>query len=144
MNAIDIAVPRILQAEGFRAFAYDDATGQRVRAPQGNLTWLYGCNLDTEGNQELGQVVARWKLEKLHAELLDYAWYDGADGVRQSVPLEIAFNGGLNDILHYPHFIAAYARQDWPAAAAECTVSDPRLQSRYAKLAQIILTGVSP
>lgn len=143
MSAVDIALPRVKVEEAFRAFAYDDATGLRVRAPKGNLTWLYGCNLDTEGNPELGELVVRWKLDKLHGQLLNYPWYAQADEVRQSVPLDIAFNGGLGDILHYPHMIAAYGRKDWPEASAQCTASDPRLATRYAHLAQIILTGVA-
>jgi hypothetical protein len=39
--------------------------------------------------------------------------------------------------------IAALAKGDWATAANECKVTNPGLAARYAKLAQLLLTGVA-
>jgi len=56
--------------------------------------------------------------------------------------LDIAFNGGLHDLLGYPHMLAAAAKGDWTEAAAQCTEKDPKLDaSRYAPLRALLLSG---
>lgn len=145
--AVEMALQRIVKpsGEGYRQFPYDDATGIRVRAPKGHLTWLYGCNLDTEGTPELGAVIVRMKLEGFHTLLLVHGWYNDANDARKSVFLEIAFNQGLHGLLGYPHMLAAADVSNWSGAALQCTInpdSPPGLIGRYKRLADILLSGV--
>jgi hypothetical protein len=147
MTAVDIAAERISQPteEGFEPFPYDDATRLRVRAPVGNLTWLYGCNLDTEGSQELGQLILGWKLGKLAGQLIGYSWYTAANDARKSVFLDIAFNQGLHGLLGYPSMLHYASVSDWANASAQCTVksSEPEgVKARYRALAAILSSGV--
>jgi hypothetical protein len=86
-------------------------------------------------------VFVQWKLGKNEAVLKQIPWYAALDPYRQSVCLDISFNGGVHDLLAYPHMIAALSRQDWATAATECTAVDPRLKSRYQNLAAILLAG---
>ena len=147
MSAIDYVLARLPREEGTELYPYDDATGLRVRSPTpgSHITWGRGFNLDECGSPELFDVMDRFFLTVLDAQLQKYPWYTAAGAVRASVPLDIAYNGGMHDLLGYPNMIAAFARQDWPAAAAECTDKDPKLDaSRYAPLRAIIINGVSP
>lgn len=146
-TAIEIALARICSQaeEGFKQYPYDDKTGLRVRAPQGHLTWLYGCNLDTEGTPELGKAFVQIKLGKLEDLLLPRAWYSQANEPRKSVFLDIAFNQGLHGLLDYPSMIHFASLGDWSSAARECTVNPdepPGVIARYKRLADILLSGV--
>jgi GH24 family phage-related lysozyme (muramidase) len=148
VSAIDIVLPRLEAEEGFRQYAYNDRTGKRVTcitddpATTGNLTWLYGLNLETAGSKELGELVARWVLGGIEKYLIAYPWYANIDDVRRSVLLDIAFNTGVNGLLKFQRMLAAIGRQDWASAATECHVEDTRLAGRYEKLAQILMTGI--
>ena len=144
MTPVDLVIERIPAEEGFRQFAYDDATGQRVKAPVGNLTWLYGCNLETEGTQELGLLIVRYGLDQRHARLMAYDWYSTLDVPRQSALLDMAYNMGVEGLLHYPHMIAFISGRDWESAANEMHVRQTAVDnSRYEKLRAIIRTGVA-
>jgi hypothetical protein len=145
IDAVEIAVQRLMLEEAFEAFPYNDKTGARVSCqPEGNLTWLYGLNLETEGSRELGTLILRWKVGRFHVELLAYSWYVMMNAPRASVLLDIAYNTGLNGLLHFPKMLTALARRDWETAQTECHVSDPRLKARYDKLGLILLTGAIP
>lgn len=145
--AVEIALHRVIQPneEGFRAYPYDDATSLRVRAPKGHITWLYGCDLDTEGTPALGVVVARFKLETLEQSLAPRDWFAGANDPRKSVFLDIAFNQGLHGLLDYPSMIHYASLGDWVNAAVQCSVkpdSLPGVVARYKRLSDILLSGV--
>lgn len=147
MSAVSVLLTRLTSEEGERMWAYDDATGARVRAPEGNLTWGRGFNLDACGSSGLFDAMELYLVEACDKALQAFDWYaslDRLDGVRASVCLDIAYNGGVHGLLNYPHMITALAHQDWTTAAKECAVSDPKLDaSRYAPLRQILLTGTS-
>lgn len=143
MNAVDILVGRLTREEGERLLPYDDATGLLVRAPKGNLTWGRGFNIMQCGSKGLFDVIERFLIEGCERSLQSYEWYRQADPVRQSVFLDIAYNGGVGGLLHYPHMLAAASAGDWVAAAEECRVADPKLDaSRYAPLRQLLKQGV--
>lgn len=136
MNAIDIALPRLRQEEGFRATLYVDTEGHK--------TIGYGLNIDAGISQRVAAAALQARLEELQEALTKYPWYAPMDSVRQSVLLDIAFNNGLAGLLHFPHMLAAISRQDWASSATECHVENPELAGRYQKLAQLLLTGISP
>lgn len=135
MTAIDLVLPRLRQEEGFRATLYVDT--------QGHKTIGYGLNLDAGISPRVAAAALQAQLEELQEALARYPWYTPLDSVRQSVVLDIAFNSGLSGLLHFPHMLAAISRQDWASAATECHVENPELASRYQKLSQILLTGMT-
>lgn len=142
MSAVDVLETRLTSEEGERMLAYDDATGLIVRAPKGNLTWGRGFNLMTCGSSGLFAVMEHYLLAQLDAQLQAYSWYANAGDVRASVFLDIAYNGGLHDLLSYPSMIHYASVGDWINCAAQCTEKDPALDaSRYAPLRALLLAG---
>jgi len=133
MTAIEIVLPRLKMEEGFRATLYVDTEGHK--------TIGYGLNLDAGLSQRVAAAALQAQLEELQEALAKYPWYAPLDPVRQSVLLDVAFNSGLTGLLHFPHMLAAIARQDWAAAATECHVENPELAGRYQKLSQLLLIG---
>lgn len=144
MSAIDIVLARLKAEEGEKLFAYDDATGARVRAPQGKLSWGRGFNLDACGSSGLFDVMERYLIEEIDHQLKPYSWYGKGGDVRTSVFLDIGYNAGVSGLLHFPSMLAAADREDWASASSECDVSrtNPSLdKSRYAPLRQLLLIG---
>lgn len=142
-DAVSITLNRLVVEEGRKRFAYNDATGAQVTCkPNGNLSIGEGINLEVGlDDEEIDWLTAR-RLGKVAAQLVSYAWYAGADEVRKSVFLDIAFNGGVAGLLHYPKMLGFAAHGDWINAAAECTEKDPKLDaSRYAPLRALLRAG---
>lgn len=135
MNAVDVAISRLKVDEGFRAKPYRDTNRM--------LTIGYGCNLEAGLTPHAAEALLTAQADELHTALAVYCWYEALDEVRQSVCLEIAFNTGLHGLQSFPRMIDALRQQDWATAAQECSVSDPRLAARYAKLAQLLLIGAT-
>lgn len=133
MTAVDIALPRLRQEEGFRATLYVDTEGHK--------TIGYGLNIDAGISQRVAAAALQAQLEELQEALVKYPWYAPLDPVRQSVLLDMAFNNGLSGLLHFPHMLAAISRQDWTSASTECHVENSELAGRYQKLAQLLLIG---
>lgn len=146
-RAIEIFLsrPRIVREEGDRLKPYDDATGKDVVAPVGNLSWGWGFNLMQCGSEELFEVMARFLVTKVDAELSKLPWYAslGSEPTRQSVFLDIAYNAGVYGEVHgFPKMVAYAGTRDWQNCAAQCKVADERLDAqRYAPLRQLILNG---
>ncbi|MDR5729698.1 MAG: hypothetical protein RB191_19960 [Terriglobia bacterium] len=140
MTAIDLFIARERQEEGERNDPYDDATGKTVTAPIGNLTWGRGYNLSEIASPELFDVIDRYLVGHIEAQLMPYAWYQ-IDAPRQSVLLDIAYNAGVVGLLHYVRMLAAIASHDWTEAARQCTSSNPKLHGRYEALSRILVTG---
>ena len=133
MNAIDTVLPRLQTEEGFRSHVYRDT--------EGHQTIGYGFNVDAGISQRCAAALLAAQLDELQDQLATQSWYSALDPVRQSVCLDIAFNGGIHGLMGYPKMIAALAVGNWLGAAAECNVDNPELKSRYAALAQMLLTG---
>jgi hypothetical protein len=137
--ATELTVARLLGEEGMRLLPYDDKTGLPVKAPLGNLSWGIGFNLMKCGSRKLFAAMLRSLLEDLEAQLVTLNWYLTLPDPVQSVCQDIAYNGGIHDLMNYPHMIAALAKGDLLTAANECTEKDPKLDaSRYAPLRAII------
>lgn len=141
MSAIDLFLAREVREEGERADAYDDVTGKTVAAPVGNLTWGRGYFLHQIASPELFDVIDRYLVGNIEAQLMPHAWYQSLDDPRRSVLLDMAYNGGVSGLLHYPHMLAAIQNKDWTEAANQCTTSNPKLQGRYEALSKILATG---
>lgn len=144
--AAELFIARVRVEEGSRHMPYDDATGLTVRAPKGFISWGWGFNLQQCGSEGLFEVMVRYLVAQVETVLLGKEFYAKADPVRQSVFLDIAYNGGVNGLLRgYPKMIAHANAGDWTDAAAECNVADLKLDaSRYAPLRALLLSGASP
>jgi lysozyme len=83
------------------------------------------------------------QLQEIAIALNQYTWYRGCDPVRQSVLIDLAFNDGINGLLHFVHMIAAISRADWQNARAELLNSKAASEnlSRYQSLAKLLLEG---
>lgn len=145
-QAIQIFVARATPEEGLELLPYDDETDAPVKAPVGNLTWGIGFNLMKCGSPGLFAAMLAYMCAAEDTALSEHTWYVQANAARQSVFLDIAYNGGLSGLLNgYPRMIAAATLEDWTGTASQCTVADASLdKSRYAPLRKILLTGVSP
>jgi hypothetical protein len=143
MSAVSVLLGRLTFEEGERSLPYDDATGLPVKAPQGNLSWGRGFDLMQCGSSGLFQVMENYLLTALDNQLQEYPWYAGAGDVRASVFLDIAYNAGLNGLVHgFPKMLAAAASGDWVTASAQCAVENPSLdKSRYEPLRALLLSG---
>jgi hypothetical protein len=143
MSAVSVLLARLTTEEGQRMLPYDDDTDLEVIAPVGNLSWGRGFNLMQCGSSGLFQVMESYLLSVLDSHLRDYAWYTDAGDVRASVFLDIAYNAGLNGLVHgFPHMLAAAASGDWVTASAQCAVENPHLDaSRYEPLRALLLSG---
>lgn len=142
MSAVSVFLARKTREEGDEILPYDDATGKQVRAPVGNLSWGRGYNLMKCGSEGLFDVMDAFLVSALDNKLQAYSWYTGAGDVRASVFLDIAYNGGIHDLLGYPSMLHYASIGDWPNASAQCTEKEPKLdQSRYAPLRALLLSG---
>lgn len=122
-----------------RVLPYDDATELPVAAPKGNLSWGIGFNLMKCGSPGLFACMLRYLLGVIEEDLVQLPWYLNLPDSVQSVCQDIAYNGGVKDLLGYPKMIAAFEAGDLNAAADQCTEKDPKIDaSRYAPLRAII------
>lgn len=91
---------RLQFEEGFRQFAYDDATGEVVKAPKGKLTIAMGWNIQDNGCPlEIAQFVASYFIKKADVELSkDLDFYEKLDEVRKCVLIDMAYNMGVHGL----------------------------------------------
>jgi GH24 family phage-related lysozyme (muramidase) len=142
LTALDLAGERMLERqEGLEIFPYDDATGKRVRAPVGNISWGFGFNLEECGARDLFEDMLTSLIRKIETQLQAFAWYAPLPSAVQSAVLDIAYNAGVGGLLHYPRMIAALEAKDYAGAAAQCQTSNPELQTRYAQLRALIASA---
>jgi len=134
-SAVDVALPRLKDEEGFRARLYRDTKGKQ--------TIGYGFNVDAGISQRAAEALLVTQAQERHEALLAYPWYAALDPIRQSVGLDVSFNAGIDGLLHFVHMIAALARKDWSEAKAELLDSDAArdLPNRYKPLAEILEKG---
>jgi lysozyme len=132
VNLID----QLRRDEGVRYKPYTDTVGKLTIGVGRNLTDV-GLS-DAEVEFLLSSDVAR-----VIEQLSPLAWYVALDPVRQGAVENLAFNLGINGLLHFPHFLAALAAKDWQAAAHELQTSKwaEQVGQRAVRLEQQILSG---
>lgn len=142
--AINLVLARLPVEEGRKPFAYNDATGKRVTCkPGGNLSIGEGINLEEGLAPEEITWLTTNRITILDAKMQPYQWYQNANDARKSVFLDVAFNQGFADLLHYPHMLACATSNDWEGSADNLTDKDPSIdKSRYAPLRAILSSGV--
>lgn len=136
MPAVDLAVTRLQKEEGFRPSLYLDTTGHQ--------TIGYGFNVQAGMTQTQALALLNAQVLELDDALSRYWWWTSLDAVRASVILDLAFNLGLNGLLHFPNMLSAIGVQDWITAHDELLDSDAArlLPARYGALAETLLNGV--
>jgi lysozyme len=137
--------------EGSRPLIYDDATGKtfvKGMTLVGNLSAGIGLNLMIPFDPIELAFLENNRIGKVQDGLLVIPWYAALDPVRQVAMADIAYNIGVHGLLGWPHFLAAMANKDYPAAVAEVK-SDALWISqvgatRSQRLETMILTGQWP
>jgi len=121
MSVLDLAASLIRRHEGWRSRPYRDT--------EGLLTIGYGFCLDRiEMPRSVGEVWLRHLIEDIDAALrMHFDWYEGIDGVRQAVLIDMAYNLGVPGLLRFRRMLAALERGDFETAA------DEMLDSKWAK-----------
>lgn len=104
--------------EGYRQFAYDDATGERVKAPKGNLTIGIGFNLDAGCPLDLARMIAFYFVDKCQLKLSQtISFFNDLDQVRQAILVDMAFNMGADDVIKFKNTLADLATRNYKEAA---------------------------
>lgn len=130
--------------EGFRAFPYDDLTGQPVHAPQGKITIGIGLNLEAGIDYQEAVYLALNRMKRIDKELLfRLPFYDRLDNVRRYVLINIVFNVGINGFMKFKRLIDAMACGNYESASDEIMDSNAarQLPARYNRLATMMQIG---
>jgi len=137
--------------EGRRLVIYDDATGKpfkRGDTLKGNLSVGDGLNLMIAFDPAEVDFMERNRIAKGAARLAGYAWYSIQDDVRKTALADIAYNIGVDGLLHWVHFLSYMADKDYPAAVAEIRSDKLWLSQvgpvRSARLETMLLSGAWP
>ncbi len=77
-------------------------------------------------------------------QLINYNWFANLDDVRKNAIINMAFNLGVNGLLHFPSMIHYLSIDDWDNAATEMldSVWAGQVHNRANRLAQQITTGI--
>lgn len=122
--------------EGTRNKPYTDSVGK--------LTIGVGFNLTDVGlYPEEVEFILENRVGKLDAVLRAYAWYTPLDEVRKGAILNMAYNMGVGDLLHFPSMIHYLTAGDYPNAAKEMlnSVWATQVGERAQRLAMQMQTG---
>lgn len=115
----DPLIEQLMADEGLKLYVYPDST------PQQYLTIGYGRCVDRRAGGGISQEEALYLLQNDVADrrraLSVYSWYSSQDAVRQEALLNMAFQCGTANLLHFPHFLAAMDKHDYPGAVAQIT-----------------------
>lgn len=138
----------LMDDEGIRTFAYDDATGKTLQAGQtlkGNLTIGIGRNLSAVG---LRQDEISYLLQNDIAEVLiqleqALPWWGQLDDVRQRVLANMAFNMGVAGLLEFKTTLKLVSQRRYVEAAKAMLASRwaGQVPARAEKLAERMRLG---
>ena len=132
--------------EGFRAVAYDDATGEPIvkgYTVQGHVTVGYGFKLD--GSAGLSKAECEsilWdRLIKVRDGIVaEHPWFRGLSVNRQDVLVSIAYNAGEKGLDGFHRMLGAAQAGDWEKAAAQIVDSELP-ENRKKELSALMLEG---
>ena len=108
--------------EGFRAFVYDDKTGEPIRAGSyvvGNPTVGYGLNLATDPltESEAAVLLANRIKATATATLVRMPWVGTLSDARQRAIIEMAYNLGESGLSDFDTFLSLMRQGQFAAAA---------------------------
>ena len=134
---------RLKKAEGFRGHAYDDKTGERIKAT-GAVTIGYGRNLDANPISEFeAEIMLDKDIGRAVEQCKQLPFFAGLDEVRSRAVVEMVFNLGIEGFKTFKNTIAAIDAKAWPLASHEMRESKWARQvgERAQELADMMLTG---
>jgi lysozyme len=135
----------LIADEGYRAMAYDDATG-RPPVIKGNLTIGIGHNLTANGLPPfIIDLLYKYDVDKAKAGLMaSLPWWQALDPVRQRALISMAFNMGNGTLTTFKVFLNLMAIGQYVEAADDLrnTQYARQLPARVERLAKMIETGV--
>ena len=129
-------VEQLVRDEGIRLTPYTDT--------RGFLTIGVGRSLTTNGiSVDEAKYLLNADINRVNAQLTQFAWFNNLDPVRQGAITNVAFNIGVHGLLHFVNAISALARQDWNTAAQELLNSSwaQQVGARAQRLADQVRTG---
>jgi len=145
---INNVISLIKDDEGFKPFAYDDATGEEVKAPVGKLTFAIGWNIqDNNITEEFAEMILNYFVKNITNDLcVKIDFFTPLDLVRQAVLINICFNVGLNGLLKFKNTLALIRYKKYEQAGIELLDSDAarKLPKRYSRLSKMLITGEWP
>ena len=132
---VDIALPRIKDAEGYRKLPYKDTVGVS--------TIGYGCALDVGWSESFAAAVCKLQVEGAELECRYFDFWPTLDQMRRSVLIEMVFNLGIERFLGFRRFLTAVKAKNYAAAATEMLASlwAKQVGKRATRLAHIMETG---
>lgn len=131
--------------EDYRQFAYDDATGETIRAPKGNLTIGIGWNIQVNGcPRSIAEYACMYFVNAVDTELskkLDF--YNALDEVRKVALCDMGFNMGINGLLKFDKTLDCIRRGDYRSAAISmlCSTWAKMVGKRAVKLSAMMESG---
>lgn len=109
--------------EGESVRAYDDATGDIVRAPKGNLTIGIGFNLDAT-TEEVVDLLFTYSLGvALNEAKRIFPHFESYSEYRQFAIINMLYNLGATRFRKFTKMISAIQRFEWKEAAYQATHS---------------------
>lgn len=144
----DALLEQLMQDEGFKSYAYQDT--------EGFLTIGYGRLIDRRRgggiSQDEGLYLLQNDIDARRKALAVYSWFASQDLIRQEALLNMSFQCGVDGLLHFPHFLAAMDKHDYPGAVAQITGTpwakiggkDDQDGTRAQRVESMIATGIAP
>lgn len=129
----------IAQHEGFRPRVYLDSRGVE--------TIGYGFAIhDLELTEAESLDMLYYRIVQVRTHLYLYHWFRELDVVRQAAMIDLAYDVGVNGLLHFVCMIAHLREHEWRAASEEMLRSRwaTEVGDRARSDATIILTGEWP
>lgn len=82
-------------------------------------------------------------VNKVTSQLQPYSWYSAQDSVRQAALANMAFNLGIEGLLHFPQFLVHMGNKDYPGAISEIigTPWHSQVGVRADRIIQLIESG---
>ena len=135
MSVSDLVANRLKVEEGFSEKPYKDSLGI--------LTGGYGTNLEVAHSANAWFAMMHAEVDETDAELQRFPWYTSQNDVRKSVLCDMAYNMGLDGLLHFPHMLSAVANGDYQTAHDEMLNSlwAKQVGQRATNLAALMLRG---
>lgn len=128
---------QLTRDEGIRLKPYVDTVGK--------ITIGVGFNLTDVGlSEEEVNLILQHRVTRLNLQLLQFQWYAVLDEVRQGAIQNMAYNMGIEGLLHFSSMIHYLTLQDYGNAAGQMLASVWKSQvgDRAVRLAEQIRSGV--
>lgn len=129
-------IQQLKRHEGFKSKPY--------KCTAGKLTIGYGLNLDAGIDEELAEIILKYKISKVTAKLEGADWFNSIDSqARRDLIVNMAFNIGVSGIFKFVKMINAISVRDYHLAANEMLDSKwaKQVGSRATELAEQMRSG---